>query len=79
MTNQLSRRELCKAIYDQLPSLPRKDMIDVFKQTQQMVPPEKFIIHADGSRLSLDSSIPDDVLVRMHTLICSKLNYETNV
>lgn len=54
-------------------------MIDVFKQTQQMVPPEKFIIHADGSRLSLDSSIPDDVLVRMHTLICSKLNYETNV
>lgn len=70
-----SRRELCKYIYDSLPNLDRENMLDVFKKVRLMIPLEKFIKNANGTLLSLDETIPDDVIIRFSDLIKSKLEY----
>lgn len=75
MTEQLTRRELCKFIYDNIPNLDRENLLDVFKQVRLMIPLEKFIKNANGTLLSLDDTIPDDVIIRFSNLIQSKLSY----
>jgi len=74
-TTQPTRRELCKFIHDNLPNLDRENMLDVFKQVRLMIPLEKFVTNANGTLLSLDAAIPDDVIIRFSNLIQSKLSY----
>lgn len=62
-------------VCDKLGMLPHDDLKSVFKQAQRMIAPEKFIVAGDGTRVSLDGSIEDDVIVRLLEAIDSKLEY----
>jgi len=50
-------------------------MLDVFKHIRLMIPLEKFVKNANGTLLSLDATIPDDVIMRFSDLIKLKLEY----
>ena len=71
----LTSREMRKLVRDKMCLLPHEDLKAVFKQTRRMVAPEKFIVAGDGTRVSLDMSIGDDVIVRLLEAIDSKLEY----
>lgn len=74
-TAGLSSKEMRKLICNKMCLLAHEDLKDVFKQAQHMIAPEKFIVAGDGTRVSLDRSIDDDVIVRLLEAIESKLEY----
>lgn len=79
MATGLSSKEMRKLICNKMCLLPSEDLKDVFKQAQRMIAPEKFIVSGDGTRVSLDGSIGDDVIARLLEAIESKLEYASPV
>lgn len=74
-TAGLTSKEMRKLVCNKMCLLAHEDLKDVFKQAQRMVAPEKFIVGGDGTRVSLDGSIGDDVILRLLEAIESKLEY----
>jgi len=75
MANAMTSKEMRKLVCNKMSLLPSEDLKEVFKQAQQMIAPEKFIVSGDGTRVSLDESIDDDVIRRLLEAIESKLEY----
>jgi hypothetical protein len=63
------RRLLCGNIH----LLSQSDRQEVLNYALQHLPGKKLIACGDGTRLSLDASIPDEVIRGMHALIQSKM------
>lgn len=75
MSTTSESREMRKMVSHKMCLLAHEDLKTVFKEAQKMVAPEKFITSGDGTRLSLDMSIPDEVVRRLLEAIESKLTY----
>lgn len=73
----LSRREQCKFIYNMIPQLPLQDIQDVFRFASTKIPKDQFIRGSDGCRLSLDSSISNEIILQLYNLVKSKLCIDT--
>ena len=69
----ITSKEMRKLVCNKMCLLPINDLREVFKQAQKMIAPEKFIVAGDGTRISLDSSIGDDVISRLLEAIDAKL------
>lgn len=74
-TASITSKEMRKLVCNKICLLPIDDLRDVFKQAQKMIAPEKFIVAGDGTRVSLDSSIGDDVISRLLEAIDAKLRF----
>lgn len=72
----ISSRQQRKWICDKIGVLAQQDVTDVYRFASTKIPKEKFIAASDGCRVSLDSSIPDDVILQIYNLIKSKLDRE---
>ena len=65
--------QLRKALCDNIHQLSTIDKQEVLNFALQQLPGNKFISSGDGTRISLDASIPDAVIIEMHNLIQSKM------
>jgi hypothetical protein len=74
-TANLTSKEMRKLVCNKMCLLPIDDLKEVFKQAQKMIAPEKFVVSGDGTRVSLDSSIGDDVISRLLEAIDAKLQF----
>ena len=63
------RRLLCK----QISQLSQKERQEILNFALSEIPGKKFVKSGGGTMLSLDSSIPDEVIQKMHVLVQSKL------
>lgn len=63
------RKYICDAIRD----LSLQDTADIYRFASTKIPKEKFISASDGCRVSLDSSISDEVILLIYNLVRSKL------
>ena len=69
----LSPSQLRRLVCENIRHLSQKDRQDVLNYVIQEVPSKKLITAADGTRISLDSSIPDEVILGIHNLIQSRM------
>ena len=69
----LSFAALRKLVCENIRHLSQKDRQDVLNYVIQEVPSKKLISAADGTRISLDSLIPDEVIVGIQNLIQSRM------
>ena len=69
----LSPATLRRLVCENIRHLSKKYRLDVLNYVIQEVPSKKLISGADGTRISLDSSIPDEVILGIHNLIQSRM------
>ena len=72
-SDTLSPAALRKLVCKNIRHLSQKDRRDVLNFVQSEVPTKKLITAADGTRISLDSSIPDEVILSIYNLIQSRM------
>ena len=65
--------QLRKALCDNIHQLSTPEKQEVLNYALQHLPGKRFHAGADGTRLSLDATIPDDVIIGMHALVQSKM------
>jgi hypothetical protein len=65
-----------KYICDTISRLSQQDTQDVYRFASTKIPKEKFIPASDGCRVSLDSSISDEVILQIYNLVRSKLHID---
>ena len=71
--DQLPISQLKKLLADNIHMLSTLDKQEVLNYALQHLPGKKLITSGDGTRLSLDASIPDDVIRGMHAILQSKM------
>ena len=71
--DQLPIATVRKALCDQIHQLSTTEKQEVLNYALQHLPGKRFHAGADGTRLSLDATIPDDVIIGMHALVQSKM------
>ena len=64
--------QLKKLLCDNIHQLSTQEKQEVLNYALQQLPGKKFISSGDGTRISLDASIPNDVIRGMHDLLQSK-------
>lgn len=72
-TADISISQLRKLLSDNIHLLSTQDKQHVLNFALQHLPGKKLIVGGDGTRLSLDASIPDEVIRGMHALVQSKM------
>ena len=74
MTNpDLPMSQLRKLLCDNIHQLSTPEKQEILNYALQQLPGNKFISSGDGTRISLDASIPDAVIIGMHALVQSKM------
>ena len=72
-TPDLPIAQLKKLLCDNIHQLSTQEKQEVLNYALQQLPGKKFISSGDGTRVSLNASIPDDVVRGMHDLMQSKM------
>ncbi len=67
--------QLRKLVCENIRNLSHKDRQDVLNYVLSEVPGKKLIVGSDGTRISLDASIPDEVIRGIHNLIQSRMDF----
>ena len=65
--------QLRMALCDNIHQLSTPEKQEVLNYALQHLSGKSFHAGADGTRLSLDATIPDDVIIGMHALVQSKM------
>ena len=65
--------QLRKLLSDNIHLLSTSEKQNVLNYALQHLPGKKLVASGDGCRLSLDASIPDEVIRGMHALVQSKM------
>ena len=65
--------QLKKLLSDNIHQLSTIDKQEVLNYALQQLPGKRFHSAGDGTRISLDASIPDEVIIGMHDLMQSKM------
>ena len=65
--------ELKKMLCNQLHLISQQDRQEILNYALQELPGKKFITSGAGTLLSLDASIPDAVILKMHDMVQSRL------
>lgn len=73
METSIPIAQLKKLLCDQIHQISQSDRQQVLNFALSELPGKKLIVGGDGTRLSLDASIPDEVIRGMHALVQSKL------
>ena len=77
--DQLPIGQLKKMLCNQIHQISQQDRQEVHNYALQHIPGRKLITSGDGTRLSLDATIPDEVIIGMHALIQSKMCFYDEV
>ena len=75
MTNpdQLPIYQLRKLLCDQIHQISKSDRQQVLNFPLSELPGKLIHVAGDGCRLSLDASVPDEVIIKLHALVQSKM------
>ena len=65
--------QLKKMLCNQIHQISQQDRQEVLNYALQHLPGRKLITSGDGTRLSLDATISDEVIIGMHALVQSKM------
>ena len=70
---QLPIAELRRALCNNIHQISQSDRQEVLNFALSELPGKRFIVAGDGCRLSLGASVPDEVIIKLHTLVQSKM------
>ena len=75
MTNQdqLPIAQLRKLLCDQIHQISQSDRQQVLNFALNELPGKLIHVGGDGCRLSLNASVPDEVIIKLHALVQSKM------
>ena len=68
-----SIKKMSKYICDNMNEMTLEERKEALDLLQESVPKDRLIIGSDGTRVSLDSSIPDETIEDLYDFIQSKL------
>ena len=72
-TPDLPIAQLRRALCDQIHQISQSERQLVLNFALSELPGKCFIVALDGCRLSLGASVPDEVIVKLHALVQSKM------
>ena len=70
---QLPIAQLRGALCNHIHQISQSDRQEVLNFALSELPGKRFIVAGDGCRLSLGASVPDDVIIKLHALVQSKM------
>ena len=72
-TLDISIAQLRKLLCDQIHQISQSDRQQVLNFALSELPGKLIHVGGDGCRLSLDASVPDEVIIKLHALVQSKM------
>ena len=71
--DQLPIAQLRKILCDQIHQISQSDRQQVLNFALSELPGRLIHVAGDGCRLSLNASVPDEVIIKLHALVQSKM------